>query len=112
MQKNLYLLKAAVRSNQHEMEKMSYLQNICSLGANIDELNIEFENLNIKPQFLIVTETWLREYSNLNIFCPDRWKSIETCNQKSERGAGVAVLSTEQNYIATIKKIVTKIYRF
>ena len=86
------------------MEKLLYLQNIRSLGANFDELNIELENLNIKPQFLIVTETWLREYSNLNIFCQDRWKSIETCNQKSERGGGVAVLSTEQNYITTIKK--------
>ena len=86
------------------MEKLLYLQNIRSLGANFDEVNIELENLNIKPQFLIVTETWLREYSNLSIFCQDRWKSIETCNRKSERGGGVAVLCTEQNYITTIKK--------
>ena len=99
-----YLFKTALRSNQREMEKLLYLQNIRSLGANFVELNIELENLNIKPQFLIVTETWLREYSNLNIFSQDRWKSIETCNRKSERGGGVAVLSTEQNYITTITK--------
>ena len=99
-----YPLKTAVRSSQREMEKVLYLQNIRSLRANFDQLNIELEILNIKPQFLIVTETWLREYSNPKIFCQDRWKSIETCNRKSDRGGGVAVLSTEQNYISTIKK--------
>ena len=86
------------------MEKLLYLQNIRSLRANFDELNIELEILNIKPQFLIVTETWLREYSNPKIFCQDRWKSIESCNWKSDRVGGVAGLSTEQNYISTIKK--------
>ena len=86
------------------MEKLFYLQNIRSLGANFDEFISELANLNIKPQFLTITETWQREYSNLNIFCQDRWKSIETWNRKSERGGCVAVFSTERNYITTIKK--------
>ena len=40
-------LKKAVRSSQHEMEKLLYLQTNRSLGANFDELNIELENLYI-----------------------------------------------------------------
>ena len=62
MLKTEHPLKTAVRSNQCEMEKLLYLQNIRSLGANFDELNIELENLNNMPRFLTVTETWLREY--------------------------------------------------
>ena len=80
------------------------MQTIRSLRANFDELNIELKNLKIRPRFLIVAEIWLREYSNLNIFCQERWKSIEPCNQKSELGGAVPVLSTKQIYITTIKK--------
>ena len=104
MLKTEYPLKTEVRPSQREMKKLLYLQNIRSLGANFDELYIERENLKIKPRFLIVTKAWLREFSNLNIFCQDGWKSIETCNQKSQRGGGVAVFSTEQYYFTIIKK--------
>ena len=51
------------------MEKLLYSQNIRSLGATFDELNVELEVLNIKSLFLIVIKTWLREYQTLNIFC-------------------------------------------
>ena len=85
------------------MEKMLYLQSIRSLGANFDELNVEQEILNIQPRFLIVTETWLLKYSKLNIFCQDKWKSVEKRNQKAESGGGVAALSAQQNCFSTKK---------
>ena len=82
---------------------MLYLQSIRSLGAKFDELNVEHEILNIKPRFLFVTETWLRKYSKLNIFCQDKWKSIEKRNGKAESGGGVAALNAQQSRFSTNK---------
>ena len=86
------------------MEELLNLQNNRSLGTIFDEVNAELEILIIKPRFLIAKETWLREYSDLNIFIQGRWKSIDTY--------GVAVLCTEQHYVTLIKKLVVKVYTF
>ena len=102
MPEQIILKHKIVRSNKREKENLLYLQNIRSLGANFGELNVELDFSKIKPRFLIVTEKWLHEYSILNIFRQSRWKSIETCNRNAQRDGGVAVLSTEQNYITTI----------
>ena len=58
-----------------------FLQNIRSLGANYDEFIATFEANQIMPPLLALTETWLKDYSNNQLFCNESLQNIVTCNR-------------------------------
>ena len=112
MQENLYLLKTAVRSNQREIEKLLYLQNIRSLGANFDELNIEFKNLNIKPQFLIEQKHGCVSFQTSTSSAKTCGSLLKHAIENLKRAAVWQSLVRNKIILLPSKKLVTKIYRF
>ena len=80
------------------MENFLFLQNIRSLGANFDEF----------ISYLQSTETWLREFPNLQIFTQSPYKRILSGHKKSGRGGGVALLAKDKSCLSRVLSKSTK----
>ena len=79
-----------------------FLQNIGSLGANYDELLSTFEANQIIPPLVALTKTWLKDYSNNQLFCNKNLQNIVTCN-RPKKGRRVALLASKEYQLTKIK---------
>ena len=55
------------------------------------------------PPLLALTETWLKDYSNNQLFCNKSLQKIVTYNRPKKRGGGVALLVSKEYQLTTIK---------
>ena len=79
-----------------------FLQNIRSLGANFDEFISYLQSTDTNCNLIAFTETWLREFSNLQIFTQSPYKTILSEHKKSGRGGGVALLAKDKNCLSRV----------
>ena len=79
-----------------------FLQNRRSFGGNYDELIATSEANQIMPPLLALRETWLKVYSNYQLFCNKNFQNNVMCNRPNKRGGGVALLESKEYQLTTI----------
>ena len=67
-----------------------FLQNIRSLPRDFEEFELEIEQLAQRPDFICLTETWLKNNSDNNIFQIQGYETLYSC-ARNKRGGGIGI---------------------
>ena len=83
-----------------------FLQNIRSLPRNFEEFELEIEQLAQSPDIICLTETWLKNNSNNDIFQTQGYDPLYSCAiNKRGGGIGIYVNTGSDHRIIKQKKI-------
>ena len=67
-----------------------FLQNIRSLPRNFEEFELEVEQLAQRPNIICLTETWLKNNSDNDVFQIQGYEPLYSC-ARSKRGGGIGI---------------------
>ena len=70
------------------------LQNMRSLPQNFDEFNVFLNTMELKPDLICITETWLSEQNSCEVFKLDGYHPFLVASRK-KRGGGVGLYAKE-----------------
>ena len=88
--------------------KISVLNvNIRSLNAHFDELTSYLRDMNVQPTVIALTETWLKDYDDIEQFTLPGYHKLLTCNRSDGLRGGVAIwLDKNFKYRVVVKDTV------
>ena len=89
-----------------------FLQNIRLLGLNYNDLLATFEANQIMPLLVALTETWLKDYSNNQLFCNKNLQLLLCATDQKQGDGGVALLASKEYQLSTIRLLQSIIYKF